>query len=35
MTLKQRIIVLCAAGLVIAGVLTVYYMPQWQQTQAA
>jgi multidrug efflux system membrane fusion protein len=35
MTLKQRVIVLCIAGLVIAGVVAVYYMPQWQQTQAA
>ena len=35
MTLKRRIIVLCIAGLVIAGVVAVYYMPQWQQTQAA
>jgi hypothetical protein len=35
MTLKQRVIVLCIAGPVIAGVVGVYYMPQWQQTQAA
>jgi hypothetical protein len=35
MTLKQRVIVLCIAGLVIAGVVAVYYMPQWKQTQAA
>jgi membrane fusion protein, multidrug efflux system len=35
MTLKRRITVLCIAGLVIAGVVAVYYMPHWQQTQAA
>ena len=35
MTFKQRVIVLCIAGLVIAGVVAVYYMPQWKQTQAA
>jgi membrane fusion protein, multidrug efflux system len=35
MTLKRRITVLFIAGLVIAGVVAVYYMPQWQQTQAA
>jgi multidrug efflux system membrane fusion protein len=35
MTLKRRITVLCIAGLVIAGVAAVYYMPHWQQTQAA
>jgi hypothetical protein len=35
MTLKRRIAVFLIAGLVIAGVVAVYYMPQWQQTQAA
>ena len=35
MMLKRRITVLLIAGLVIAGVVAVYYMPQWQQTQAA
>jgi multidrug efflux system membrane fusion protein len=35
MTLKRRITVLLIAGLVIAGVVAVYYMPQWQPTQAA
>jgi multidrug efflux system membrane fusion protein len=35
MSIKRRITVLCIAGLVIAGVAAVYYMPQWQQTQAA
>ena len=31
----KRLTVLLIAGLVIAGVVAVYYMPQWQQTQAA
>ncbi len=31
MTLKRRITVLLIAGLVIAGVVAVYYMPQLQQ----
>src|SRR5262245_44530227 len=35
MSIKRRITVLCIAGLVIAGVVAVYYMPHWQQTQAA
>jgi membrane fusion protein, multidrug efflux system len=35
MSIKRRITVLCIAGLVIAGVAAVYYMPHWQQTQAA
>ena len=35
MTLKRRITVFLIAGLVIAGVVAVYYMPQWQTTQAA
>jgi multidrug efflux system membrane fusion protein len=35
MTLKRRITVLLIAGLVIAAVVGVYYMPQWQQTVAA
>jgi multidrug efflux system membrane fusion protein len=35
MTLKRRITVLLIAGLVIAGVVAVYYMPQWQPTLAA
>jgi membrane fusion protein, multidrug efflux system len=35
MTLKRRITVLLIVGLVLAGVAAVYYMPQWQQTQAA
>ena len=35
MMLKRRLTVLLIAGLVIAGVVAVYYMPQWQQTQAA
>src|SRR3979409_151509 len=35
MMLKRRITVLLIAGLVIAGVVAVYYMPQWQQPQAA
>jgi multidrug efflux system membrane fusion protein len=35
MTLTRRIIVLLIAGLVIGGVVAVYYMPQWEQTQAA
>ncbi|MGZ5814261.1 MAG: efflux RND transporter periplasmic adaptor subunit, partial [Xanthobacteraceae bacterium] len=30
----KRLTVLLIAGLVIAGVVAVYYMPQWQQTQA-
>ena len=34
MTLKRRIAVLLIAGLVIAGVAAIYYMPQWQQTLA-
>src|SRR5262249_59197379 len=32
MTLKRRITVLLIAGLVIAAVVGVYYVPQWQQT---
>src|SRR3979411_912876 len=32
---RRRITVLLIAGLFIAGVVAVYYMPQWQQTQAA
>src|SRR5262245_26228017 len=35
MTLKRRITVLLIAGLVLAAVAAVYYMPQWQQTSAA
>jgi multidrug efflux system membrane fusion protein len=35
MTLKRRITVLFIACLVIAAVVGVYYMPQWQQTSAA
>ena len=35
MTLRRRLTVLFIAGLVIAGVVAVYYMPHWQQTQAA
>jgi multidrug efflux system membrane fusion protein len=35
MTLRRRVTVLFIAGLVIAGVVAVYYMPHWQQTQAA
>ena len=35
MTVKRRITVFLIAGLVIASVVAVYYMPQWQQTQAA
>ena len=35
MTLKRRIAVLLIAGLVIAGVAAIYYMPQWQQTLAS
>jgi membrane fusion protein, multidrug efflux system len=35
MKIKRRITVLAIAALVIAGVVAVYYMPQWQQTQAA
>ena len=34
MTLKRRISVLLIAGVVIAGVAAIYYMPQWQQTLA-
>jgi membrane fusion protein, multidrug efflux system len=34
MTLKRRITVLLIAGVVIAAVVGVYYMPQWQQTAA-
>jgi multidrug efflux system membrane fusion protein len=34
MMLKRRIITLLVSGLVIAGVVAVYYMPQWQTTQA-
>jgi multidrug efflux system membrane fusion protein len=34
MTVKRRIAVLLIAGLVIAGVAAIYYMPQWQQTLA-
>jgi multidrug efflux system membrane fusion protein len=35
MMLMRRLIVFLIAGLVIAVVVGVYYMPQWQQTQAA
>jgi hypothetical protein len=35
MTLKRRITVLFIACLVIAAVVGVYYMPQWQQTSMA
>ena len=35
MTLKRRITVIFIAGLVIAAVVGVYYMPQSQQTPAA
>ncbi|HEX4828805.1 MAG TPA: efflux RND transporter periplasmic adaptor subunit [Xanthobacteraceae bacterium] len=35
MTLKRRIIVFLIAGLVLAAVAAVYYMPHWQQTVAA
>jgi multidrug efflux system membrane fusion protein len=35
MTLMRRLIVFLIAGLVVATVVGVYYMPQWQQTQAA
>jgi membrane fusion protein, multidrug efflux system len=35
MTLKRRITALLIGGLVIAAVVGVYYMPQWQQTAAA
>jgi multidrug efflux system membrane fusion protein len=35
MTLKRRITVLLIAALVVAAVVGVYYMPQWQQTSAA
>jgi multidrug efflux system membrane fusion protein len=35
MTLRRRLTVLFIAGLVIAAVVGVYYMPHWQQTQAA
>jgi multidrug efflux system membrane fusion protein len=35
MTLKRRITALLIGGLVIAVVVGVYYMPQWQQTAAA
>jgi membrane fusion protein, multidrug efflux system len=35
MSLRRRLTVLSIATLVIAGVAAVYYMPQWQQTQAA
>jgi membrane fusion protein, multidrug efflux system len=35
MTLKRRITALLIGGLVIAAVVGVYYMPQWQQTLAA
>jgi membrane fusion protein, multidrug efflux system len=35
MTLMRRLIAFSIAGLVIAAVVGVYYMPQWQQTQAA
>jgi multidrug efflux system membrane fusion protein len=35
MTLMRRLIVFLIAGLVIAAVVGIYYMPQWQQTQAA
>jgi multidrug efflux system membrane fusion protein len=35
MTLKRRITVFLIAALVVAGAAAVYYMPQWQQTQAA
>ncbi len=35
MTLKRRITVFFIAGLVVAAVAAVYYMPHWQQTVAA
>jgi membrane fusion protein, multidrug efflux system len=35
MTLKRRITVFFIAGLVLAAVAAVYYMPHWQQTSAA
>src|SRR5919108_5924187 len=35
MTLKRRITVLFIVCLIIAAVVGVYYMPQWQQTSAA
>jgi membrane fusion protein, multidrug efflux system len=35
MTLKRRITVLLISALVIAAVVGVYYLPQWQQTTAA
>ena len=35
MTLKRRITVFLIAGLVLAAVAAVYYMPHWQQTVAA
>jgi len=35
MTVKRRITVLLVAGLVVAAVIGVYYMPLWQQTSAA
>ena len=35
MSLKRRITVFLIVALVVAGVVAVYYMPQWQQTQAA
>jgi multidrug efflux system membrane fusion protein len=35
MTLVRRLIVFLIGGLVIAAVVGFYYMPQWQQTQAA
>jgi membrane fusion protein, multidrug efflux system len=35
MTVKRRITVFLIVALVVAGVVAVYYMPHWQQTQAA
>ncbi len=35
MMLMRRLIAFLIAGLVVAAVVGVYYMPQWQQTQAA
>jgi multidrug efflux system membrane fusion protein len=35
MTLKRRITVLASLSSIVGGVVVVYYMPHWQQTQAA
>src|SRR5207244_2499062 len=35
MTVKRRITIFLIVAVVVAGVVAVYYMPQWQQTQAA